>query len=50
MSPRLIQIPGIANHHQTVWQVRVLEINSCPADLGGVEQIVTVGLQEDHER
>ena len=27
MSPKLIQIPGVANHHQTVWQVRVLEIN-----------------------
>ena len=23
----LIKIPGIANHHQTVWQIRVLEID-----------------------
>jgi hypothetical protein len=27
MAARLIQIPGVANHHQTVWQIRVLEIN-----------------------
>jgi len=27
MTARLIQIPGVANHHQTVWQIRVLEIN-----------------------
>jgi putative component of toxin-antitoxin plasmid stabilization module len=27
MTAKLIQIPGIANHHQMVWQVRVLEID-----------------------
>lgn len=27
MAAKLIQIPGIANHHQMVWQVRVLEID-----------------------
>ena len=27
MTTKLIQIPGVANHHQMVWQVRVLEID-----------------------
>ena len=27
MTAKLIQIPGIVNHHQMVWQVRVLEID-----------------------
>jgi hypothetical protein len=27
MNAKLIQVPGVAHHQQTVWQIRVLEIN-----------------------
>jgi putative component of toxin-antitoxin plasmid stabilization module len=34
MAIRLIQIPGVTNHHQIIWQVRVLEIDGRNLVLG----------------
>lgn len=64
MAPRLIQIPGIENHHQTVWQVRALEINgrnlvlpdlaewskSSPADYKKIMKVLCMVGQQDRIR
>lgn len=36
MAVELIQIPGVTNHHQFVWQVRVLQINGRDLVLGSL--------------
>ena len=34
MAVELIQIPGVTNHHQLVWQIRVIQINGRNLVLG----------------
>ena len=34
MAVELIQIPGVTNHHQLVWQIRALQINGRNLVLG----------------
>jgi len=36
MAVELIQIPGVTNHHQLVWQVRVLQVNGRDFVLGSL--------------
>lgn len=38
MAVELIQIPGVTNHHQHVWQVRVLQINGRDLVLGSLAE------------
>lgn len=38
MAVELIQIPGVTNHHQIVWQIRVLQINDRNLVLGSLAE------------
>lgn len=38
MAVELIQIPGVTNHHQIVWQIRVLQINGRNLVLGSLAE------------
>jgi putative component of toxin-antitoxin plasmid stabilization module len=38
MAVKLIQIPGVSNHQQLVWQIRVLQINGRDLVLGSLAE------------